>query len=158
MLISRNSSGCLFRYVSQSNQLIAIQFAIAAKTNAYFYKNGAILTLIREWRLFWPECEMVQHILERALIWDPVLTNGNTVCIWIYSNTNSWTIWSVFYAFFCLFRKWWIFLFASEISGKCVSVSQENIKSIFSEVRGEKRFQSKYLSRSLARLPREATF
>ena len=52
MLISRNSSGCLFRYVSQSNQLIAIQFAIAAKTNAYFYKNGAILTLIREWRLF----------------------------------------------------------------------------------------------------------
>ena len=48
LLISHNSLGCLFRYVSQSNQVIAIQFTIVAKTNAYFYKNEAILILIRE--------------------------------------------------------------------------------------------------------------
>ena len=48
LLISNNSLGCLFRYVSQSNQVIAIQFTIVAKTNAYFYKNEAILILIRE--------------------------------------------------------------------------------------------------------------
>ena len=55
MLISRNSSGCLFRYVSQSNQLIAIQFAIVAKTNSYIYEHKyfePVLTLVRMWRLF----------------------------------------------------------------------------------------------------------